>query len=128
MSGPRKIGACGLTLALSLWMTGMAASAELLVDGVPVPDDIAIAAAPAGLSGPAGGFLGGWVGAWDDALKHILVVEEVRADGAARVVFAVGDNPAFGIAKAYRRLDATLSGDTLAIFGAAFSARYVLEG
>src|SRR5438067_2498686 len=102
-----RIASGWLALAL-LWIAGMANSAELLVDGVPIPDDAAIVAAPPGAPDAARRFLGAWAGAWDDALKAILIVEEVRADGTARVVYAVGDNPAFGIARVYRRFDATL--------------------
>lgn len=126
--GARRTVARAIALAFLFWTAGMANAAELLIDGVPIPDDAAVVAAPPGAPDAARRFLGAWVGAWDDVLRHILIVEEVRTDGSVQVVYAVGDNPAFGIARTFRRLEATLSGDTLAIMTGRFSARYILEG
>jgi dienelactone hydrolase len=122
----RRIGSCGLALAASLWMMTPANSADVLIDGVPIPDDVTIAPAPEGTSELSSRFLGAWAGAWDDRLKHILIVEQVSADGSARIVYGVGDEPAFGIARTYRRFDATVSGGTLELAAGAFSARYEL--
>jgi hypothetical protein len=122
----RQIGSCGLALAALLCMMKIANSADLVIDGVPIPDDVTIAPAPAGAPELLSRFPGAWVGAWDDTLKHILIVEQVRADGTARIVYGVGDEPAFGVARTYRRFDATVSGGSLAVAAGAFSARYEL--
>ena len=70
---------------------------------------------------------GVWVGAWGGTLKHILLVESVSADGSARVVYAIGDNPWFGIRRAWSRHEATVSGRRLTISEAGFSATYDLS-
>jgi dienelactone hydrolase len=113
---------CGARTALyafaltALWaMTDKTLSAELLIDGVPLPDGVKIAPAPNAASAPSQRFLGAWVGAWDDYLKHILIVEDVRPDGTAQVVSAIGDNPAFNITRGWVRANGTISGDTLTI-------------
>lgn len=116
----------GPALALLLWTAGMANAAELLVDGVPIPDDAAIAAAPAGAPDTARRFLGAWVGSWDDLIKAILIVEEVRADGTARVVYAIGDYAPFNRKSGVWRQDATLSGDTLTFTVSGFTTTYTL--
>jgi len=68
-----------------------------------------------------------WSGAWGGTLKHILLVEFVAADGSARVVYAIDDNPWLGIRRAWLRHAATISGSRLTISEAAFSATYDLD-
>jgi dienelactone hydrolase len=110
-----RIALCAFALA-ALWvMTDKAISAGLLVDGVPLPDDVKIAPASNAASPPSQRFPGAWVGAWDDYLKHILIVEDVRADGTAQVVSAIGDNPALNITRGWVRTNGNISGDTLTI-------------
>ena len=70
------------------------AAADLLVDGVPLPSDATVAAMTPGSAFEQWG--GVWVGVWLGSPKHILLVESVDADGAARVVYAIGDNPRAG--------------------------------
>jgi hypothetical protein len=70
---------------------------------------------------------GAWVGAWGGTLKHILLVESVTADGLARVVYAIGDNPWVGIRRGWSRREATVSGRRLTISEAGFSATYDLN-
>src|SRR5205823_14129153 len=41
-------------------------------------------------------FQGAWIGTWHDD-RHILVVERVRADGHANVVFAQSDSAFYGM-------------------------------
>jgi dienelactone hydrolase len=96
---------------------------DLLVDGVPLPSD---ATAPEASSGSAAQqqWGGAWVGAWDGTLKHILLVESVSEDGTAKVVYAIGESPFAGIQPSWRRLEASVSGSTLKVAGARFSASY----
>jgi dienelactone hydrolase len=97
-------------------------AADLLVDGVPLPSDAAVAA---GASGSAVQQWGGvWVGAWGGSLKHILLVESVSEDGAARVVYAIGENPYAGIQPRWLRLEGTASGRTLKVMSKGFTATY----
>ena len=98
------------------------AAADLVVDGVPLPSDASVAAAaPGGAFEP---WKRVWVGLWGGSLKHILLVESVGEDGAARVVYAVGDNPYLGVKQRWLRLEATVSERMLNVRGGGFSASY----
>ena len=88
-----------------------ASAAEVLVDDVPIPTDVRISA-PRNAPEALGRFSGAWVGSWGGVLHHILVVENIAADGDARVVYAIGDNPAVGVKRQWHRLLATVSGDS----------------
>ena len=57
-------------------------------------------------------------------LKHILIVERVKDDGTADVVFAWGDAPILGIKSGWDRPDARIDGDTLTLTGRDYSASY----
>src|SRR5258708_8886385 len=100
------------------------AAADYIVDGVPLPADAKVGS-PAEPSGQAQ-WAGAWVGAWGGVLKHILLGESVADEGTARVVYSIGDNPAFGIRRAWSRHTATASGRRLTIAEAGFSATYDL--
>jgi dienelactone hydrolase len=97
-------------------------AADLLVDGVPLPSDAAVAAGTPGSAVQQ--WSGVWVGAWGGSLKHILLVESVSEDGAARVVYAIGENPYVGIQPRWLRLEGTASGRTLKVMSKGFSATY----
>ena len=117
-----------LALIAFMLVTRPLSAADRLVEGVPLPGDAEVAtvveAAPAELRQWAGV----WVGAWGGTLKHVLLVESVAAGGSARVVYAVGDNPWFGIRRAWSRHEATVAGRRLTISEAGFSATYDLNG
>lgn len=114
-------------LAIALLLIGRSAmSADLLVDGVPLPDDVRIAAASDDASDNAKRFLGAWVGAWGDSvLKHVLIVERVTA-GTAQIVSAVGDDPQFHIDRSWLRTNAVIAGDTLTVEGPSSRSTYTL--
>jgi dienelactone hydrolase len=113
-------------IALGLIMLAAPAAADdRLVDGVPLPSDAAPAAA-APVTVLQRQWSGVWVGAWGGALKHILLVESVAEDGAARVVYAVGDGP--GIQRRWLRLDGIASERSLKVQGRSFSATYEPTG
>src|SRR5262249_42217458 len=90
-----------------------AASADMLVDGVPIPSDASVKAC--GVPENLERFSGAWVGAWGGQLRHVLVVEYVMADGSANVVYAVGENPAANVRPQWHRLNATIVGNTLRV-------------
>ena len=97
-------------------------AADIVVDGVPLPPDASVAAAtPGGAFEP---WKRVWVGLWGGSLKHILLVESVSEDGAARVVYAVGDNPYLRVKQRWLRLEGTVSEHTLNVRGGGFSASY----
>lgn len=85
------------------------------IDGVPVPADAAAAEAA------SSAFAGTWIGKWDEFLKTVLIVEDVAQSGQAKVVYAVADNPGFGLKRAWFRFDATVSGDQMTVHGSGFS-------
>jgi dienelactone hydrolase len=101
-------------------------AADRLVDGVPLPSDATPATAPP-VTAVQRQWSGVWVGAWGGTLKHILLVEAVAEDGAARVVYAVGDNPSFGVQRTWLRLEGLASERTLKVQGTSFSATYELS-
>jgi len=95
------------------------------VDGVPLPRDIRVETITEAESNAR--WLGAWVGSWDGILKHVLVVESVQADGSARVVYAIGDMPRFGIKREWSRHVAMIRGSRLTISDTGFSASYDLN-
>ena len=99
-----------------------ASAADLVIDGVPFPSDAAVSEPSPGNSFRQ--WSGAWVGMWGDGLKHILLVEAIAEDGAARVVYAVGDKPY----ASWLRLGAVASGRTLKVTGSGFSANYEMTG
>jgi len=61
---------------------------------VPLPSDLAIVSAPAGIPAQVTAFLGAWGGdAWQGLLPHVLVVERVSSGGIANVIYAIGNAP-----------------------------------
>lgn len=99
-------------------------AAHLLVDGVPLPSDASITAATPGSAFQQ--WSGAWVGVWGGSLKHIMLVESVSEDGAAQIVYAIGENPYVGIQPSWQRLEGTVSGRTLKVTGKSFSATYAM--
>src|SRR5689334_9881137 len=89
-----------------LRLAGGAAGADLNIDGVPLPSDVAAASVPTSATALQRRWGGAWVGAWNGGLKHILLVERIGEDGAAGVVFAEADNPNTRETARWRRLDA----------------------
>lgn len=99
------------------------ATDDLLVDGVPLPADTSIAVPGVSSTALQQRWSGVWVGAWGGNRKHILLVESVGEDGAARVVYALGYDSAFGVRR-WMRLEAIASERRLNVMGAQFSATY----
>jgi dienelactone hydrolase len=111
-----------LALLAFLTLSRPVAAADLLVDGVPLPSDATVAAMAPGSAFEQ--WSGVWVGVWLGSPKHILLVESVDADGAARVVYAIGDNPRAGRQRRWLRLEGFATGRTLKVAGKGFSATY----
>ena len=87
---------------------GTAMVREIDVDGVPLPDDAVVRPSTSPMPTDHGEFTGAWVGAWGGLLRHILVVEDIRANGVASVIYAIGGNPAWGIKRAWHRTTAKI--------------------
>lgn len=79
------------------------------IDGVPIPDDVKVSPAPQSASETQKRLLGAWAGTSDDSWRHILIVEDIRADGEARVVFASSNS------SEWSREEGRLAGDTLSL-------------
>ena len=88
----RGIAVYSFAVAVLLWLGQTVSGAELMIDGVPIPDDAHVSAAPKSASDQKR-LLGAWVGTWGGSLRHILIVEDIRAGGEASVVYAIGDSP-----------------------------------
>jgi dienelactone hydrolase len=67
------------------------------------------------------------VGYWGELLPHALIVEGIAADGMAHVVYAVGDAPTWGIARAWFRAAGTLDGRRLVLDGPRARITYELD-
>jgi dienelactone hydrolase len=115
-----------LALLAFIALSQPSAAMDHLVDGVPLPLDAKMASTAESEPAAQRQWAGAWVGAWGGTLKHILLVESVADDGLASVIYAIGDNPSFGIRRQWSRQKATVSGRTLEITGASFSATYDL--
>ena len=76
---------------------------DLVVDGVPLPGDVApLDRVPPGVPVDRR-FAGTWVGAWGGDLKTILTFESIEADGTATAIYAVGDHDLWGIKRGWWR-------------------------
>lgn len=61
-------------------------------------------------------FQGAWIGTWHDD-RHIFVVERVRSNGHANVVFAQSDSSFFGMNREWWRDEATIANGVLTMTG-----------
>jgi hypothetical protein len=71
-------------------------------------------------------FHGAWIGTWHDD-RHILVVERVRPDGHADVVFAQGDSAFYSANREWWRDKATIADGVLTMTGIRIF-RYAFDG
>ncbi|BAM88471.1 exported hypothetical protein [Bradyrhizobium oligotrophicum S58] len=71
-------------------------------------------------------FLGAWIGTWHDD-RHILVVERIRADGRANVVFAQSDSAFYGANREWWRDEAVITDGVLVMTGFRIF-RYAFDG
>src|SRR5262249_17239086 len=79
---------------------------DLLVEDVPLPGNVSVSK-PQNVPEDFKRFSGAWFGVWGERLHHILIVENIMADGSANIVYAIGDR------RPWRRLDGTIVGNTL---------------
>src|SRR5258705_9621549 len=86
-----------LTIIAVVFMSSMhvAQAQPVTVDPesiVPLPDKFDIEMPPPDVPPEIARFHGAWIGTWGDDNRHILVVERVKPDGRANVVFAHADS------------------------------------
>jgi hypothetical protein len=87
----RRVG-LAIAVVLGLTLSAPAAVATECRQETPLPADIRLVAPGPEMPEAVAQFAGVWVGMWEDAgeLCHTLVVEEVFANGYARVIYSVG--------------------------------------
>jgi hypothetical protein len=84
---------------------------------VPLPDKFDMEVPGADVPPEMARFYGAWVGTWAEDIRHILVVERIRPDGHADVVFAHGDSAFYGMYREWWRSEATIADGVLTIAG-----------
>ena len=97
-----------IVAVLMNWMHG--AQAQLSVDPesiVPLPDKFDMETPGPDVSPEIARFQGAWIGTWHDD-RHILVVERVKPDGHANVVFAQSDSAFYDMNREWWRDEATI--------------------
>src|SRR5256885_15446073 len=86
-----------IAVILMSWMSSAQAQ-SLTVDPesiVPLPDKFEMEMPAPDVPPEMARFHGAWIGTWQDG-RHILVVERIRPDGHADVVFAQSDSAFYG--------------------------------
>lgn len=84
--------------------------------GMPLPPNSTVKAPAETVTGAAKAFSGKWEGAWDGRMLHTLVVEEVKSNSEAVVVYAWQEPPvenAWGAG--WYRTTAVIEGTTLKV-------------
>jgi dienelactone hydrolase len=106
-----------IVAVLMNWMHG--AQAQLSVDPesiVPLPDKFDMETPGPDVSPEIARFQGAWIGTCHDD-RHILVVERVKPDGHANVVFAQSDSAFYGMNREWWRDEATIVDGVLTMTG-----------
>ena len=116
------------TLLLLLMMQSAQAQ-SLTVDPesiVPLPPRFDIEPPAADVPPEMARFQGAWIGTWQDD-RHILVVERVKSDGHADVVFAQSDSAFYGMNREWWRDRAMIADGALTMTGFR-TFRYAFDG
>lgn len=86
---------------------------------VPLPDRFDMETPAPDVPPEIARFQGAWVGTWAEDIRHILVVERVKPDGHADVLFAHADSAFYGMYREWWRSEAMIAGGVLNITGEA---------
>jgi hypothetical protein len=84
---------------------------------VPLPDKFDSEMPAADVPPEMARFHGAWIGTWGDDIRTILVVERVKPDGRADVIFAHGDSAWHGTYREWWRTEARIAQGELTIAG-----------
>ena len=106
-----------------LFSATAAANEELVIEGVPLPADIS----PLPHDSSTSPFAGTWIGEWDGALKTVLTVEAIDADGKASVVYAVEASPQGHFNAGWNRFDAEIKAQVLTVLSDKLSMSFALS-
>jgi dienelactone hydrolase len=86
---------------------------------VPLPDKFDMETPAPDVPSEIARFQGAWVGTLAEDIRHILVVERVKPDGHADVLFAHADSAFYGMYREWWRSEATIAHGVLTITGEA---------
>jgi dienelactone hydrolase len=120
-----------------LMLTHSALAQPLNVDPesiVPLPEKLEMEQPAPEVPSNIARFYGAWIGTWGDDIRAILVVERVKPDGRADVVFAHGDSAWYGTYREWWRSEAKIADGVLTIAGDAMktewlrSVQYTFDG
>src|SRR5262245_10831353 len=117
-----------IVVALLSWMHSAQAQ-PLTVDPetiVPLPAKFDMEAPATDVPAEIARFHGAWIGTWHDD-RHILVIERVKRDGHADVIFAQSDSAFYGMNREWWRSKATITNGALILTGFR-TFRYVFDG
>ena len=103
-----------------------AQAGERLIGGVPIPDDVALQPISDGVSDAVRSFSGAWIGSWGGLMRNVLVIEAVRPDQTAQILYGVAGTPAYHTAPMWMRRKATIADATLTV-ESPVSITYALE-
>ena len=124
------LGRLGALSTLLLFLMMQSAQAQsLTVDPesiVPLPPRFDMEPPAADVPLEIARFQGAWIGTWQDD-RHILVVERVKSDGHADVVFAQSDSAFYGINREWWRDQAMIADGALTMTGFR-TFRYAFDG
>lgn len=127
----RTCRALGVGMAVSVMVTVSLRPGWTQSLPVPLPAEITVEDPEPGVPPEMARFAGVWgMGAWDGVLPHVLVVEHVRPDGAARVVYAWGDAPDGNIRGGHSRVTGRVKDGVLGLTlrGGRAQVEYRAEG
>ena len=99
---------------------------------VPLPDKFDMELPAPDVPPEIARFHGAWIGTWGDDNRHVLVVERIRPNGHANVVFAHADSAYYNMYREWFRSEATIA-DGVLTFHATFTVasvtlRFVFDG
>ena len=124
------LGRLGALSTLLLFLMMQSAQAQsLTVDPesiVPLPPRFDMKSPGSDVPPEIARFQGAWIGTWQDD-RHILVVERVKSDGYADVVFAQSDSAFYGINREWWRDQAMIADGALTMTGFR-TFRYAFDG
>jgi pimeloyl-ACP methyl ester carboxylesterase len=115
-----------IAVLASLFFARAVFAGDVVVDGVPIPEDAKIAPTGQDINESNRRFLGAWAGTWAGDHRHVLIVEEVRGGGDARVIYAVADYPPNRTPAAWSRHEARIADRTLTVTAPTFTTTYEL--
>jgi dienelactone hydrolase len=93
---------------------------------VPLPDKLDMEMPAPDVPPEIATFHGAWIGTWHDD-RHILVVERVKPDGHANVIFAQADSAFYNVNREWWRDEATIADGVLTMTGFRIF-RYAFDG